>query len=322
MLLRPGCPADRRQIGYLIRLAQRRISLQDISHDNLGEHTGGCRHCGYLLHHPATLAAACGCNATGPCLCHFLPQTSSPTMLLINSIQQPPPLAYAGAIAPLPAAEIVPFNLVVYLGPAGTLTVWTVILLATYAGFIHAMWQLLAWSAPTLALGPWEVALCLGSLAKQAWGWVPTLCWAAPIFYSFDAVCQLGVKVAALQDRVHAAEGRETQLMGKLQALEGKVTTLEDRVMYLEGRLEVAGKPRLVCLAPPACPSAVGTCCTSKKHPPWPTCSTEQAGLVPSSRLPASAPAWQPLPCSCACRSCHQTLQAAGRLLALCIVSI
>ena len=37
----PGCPADRRLLT-LIRLAQRRLFLQDISHDNLGEHTGGC----------------------------------------------------------------------------------------------------------------------------------------------------------------------------------------------------------------------------------------------------------------------------------------
>ena len=38
----PGCAADRRQVTCLIRLAQCRLLLQDISHDTLGEHAGGC----------------------------------------------------------------------------------------------------------------------------------------------------------------------------------------------------------------------------------------------------------------------------------------
>ena len=101
-----------------------------------------------------------------------------------------------------------------YLGPMGALTIWTVIRLFTYAALVHAIWRLFAWVAATLALGPWGGALYLGSLAKQAGGWAPMLCWAAPILQSFDMVCQLGAKVT-LQDRVHAAEARQTQLMGK-----------------------------------------------------------------------------------------------------------
>ena len=145
----------------------------------------------------------------------------------------------------LPAADPALFNLVMYLEPVGAL-IRTAILLATYAGFIHAMWQLLTWSTPTLAHGPWAVALYLGSLAQQAWGWAPTLCWAAPIVHNFKAVCQLGSKVAALQDRVTCLEDRDAQLIGKVRTLEGRVTTLRDRVTYLEDRLKVAGEPRLV----------------------------------------------------------------------------
>ena len=132
-----------------------------------------------------------------------------------------------------------------HLGPVGALTVWTAVLLATYAGFVQVMGQLFAWSTPSLALGPWAAALHLASLAQQAWEWAPTLCWAAAMVYSVDAVGQLGLKVATLQDRVHAVEGRESQLMGKVQTLEGKVTTMEDRVTYLEDRLKVAGEARL-----------------------------------------------------------------------------
>ena len=140
----------------------------------------------------------------------------------------------------MPAAAPVPFNLAVKLGPAGALTVWTAVLLATYAGFIHVMWELLIWSTPTLIRGPWAVALCLGSVAQQAWEWGGlTMCWALPILYCFDAACQLGVKVAALQERLHAVERRDAQLIGKVQTLEGRLT-------YLEDRLRVAGEPRLV----------------------------------------------------------------------------
>eukprot|EP00891_Asterochloris_glomerata_P008098 jgi/Astpho2/8098/Aster-03042 len=164
----------RRQIACLIRLARRRLSLQDISHGTLG---------------------------------------------------------------------IVPFNLVVYLGPVGALTTWTAMLLAAYTGFMHATWQLLTLSTPTLARDPWAGALHLGSLAAWpawAWGWAPMLCWAASILYSFNIVRQLGVRVATLQNRVSAVEGREAQLVGMVQPLEGTVTILEDRVMYLEDRLKVA----------------------------------------------------------------------------------
>lgn len=122
-------------------------------------------------------------------------------------------------------------------------------LLAAYTGFMHATWQLLTLSTPTLARDPWAGALHLGSLAAWpawAWGWAPMLCWAASILYSFNIVRQLGVRVATLQNRVSAVEGREAQLVGMVQTLEGTVTILEDRVMYLEDRLKVAGETRLV----------------------------------------------------------------------------
>ena len=191
---------------------------------------------------------------------------------------------------PLPAADIVPYNLVVYLGPTGTLTVWTAILLATYAGFISALWQLLAWTPPSLALGPREGALYLGSLAALAWRWAPTLCWAAPILYSFDAVCHLGVKVAALQDRVRAVEGRETQLMGRVTHLEGRVT-------YLEGSLEVAGEPRLVRAdwhllhARLQAPAASAVDCQ-----PWPTRFSSRPRLAAAClpQHPLQAAQWLP----------------------------